>query len=614
MKKISISKLLNLNSIGKKFLIPTLALVILLLCLFGGMLVLNQINTTSKLMYEKGNTMTNLMEKISHQYVFNYDTFALEEFVKDLVSMDEIVFAAFYDENGEIQTDTLAEPNEEDSKKLVLFEKNILDDDNKILGSIKLGYKKEALQKEIRSSAYRIMAIMFVAIIIMALLITLGVGLIVKTITKPIREFTKDIEEIEETGRFGTRVDIQTNDEIAQVGNAFNKMMDSMMMAMEYINIVMDSLAKGDFSRRVDIELKGDLGVLAEGVNNSAASVQTTMDALGEVMNALTRGDFSQRCSSAVQGEFKLNVDTAMQTIENAISNINQVMRAVSTGNLTERIMVEVSGDLEELKNNINASLKSFGDTLSSVVDSTNQVDQSVNQTSVAIEQVAQGSQKQVEYISKVAESITDAAVVVTESTEDAQSASVSAGEQLQMVKNGQEKMTQMVELVKDVSVNNEKINQITVVIGDIASQTNLLSLNAAIEAARAGEHGKGFAVVADEVRKLAENSSASAEEISKLVDTAVKSVNKAVFSSEEVNAEMDKISEISGQTERTLGKIADSMIHQNDTMKDINNNIAELNSISENNASASEEITAIVSDLVNMTSATKDQVERFSI
>ncbi|GKV54760.1 putative sensory transducer protein YvaQ [Sporosarcina sp. NCCP-2222] len=119
-----------------------------------------------------------------------------------------------------------------------------------------------------------------------------------------------------------------------------------------------------------------------------------------------------------------------------------------------------------------------------------------------------------------------------------------------------QQTMEQSASFITEMASHSSEIKKVTSFITGIAEQTNLLALNAAIEAARAGQHGKGFAVVAEEVRQLAEQSKTSAGEISRIVNRITIDMDQAVSKVKESNNHLGEGQEIAGQTQRLFKRI----------------------------------------------------------
>jgi methyl-accepting chemotaxis protein len=159
----------------------------------------------------------------------------------------------------------------------------------------------------------------------------------------------------------------------------------------------------------------------------------------------------------------------------------------------------------------------------------------------------------------EMGESIDSLAGSIDEITVSAQEASRLAGETQHNAQNGYEELRNAIEAIDLIEKSSDQIAAIVNVIGEIASQTNLLAFNASIEAARAGEHGVGFSVVAGEVRKLAERSSDAAREITTLIHESATRVGQGSQVSHRAQEAFGMILKSVGSTSESIKRIADS-------------------------------------------------------
>ena len=315
-------------------------------------------------------------------------------------------------------------------------------------------------------------------------------------------------------------------------------------------------------------------------------------------------------------GDTIRNLKEAMGILADYVSEISVEVKAIAQGDLTRNgdDITDFLGDFSELKTSLLYILKRFNSTLTEISNLAEQVSSNSSEVENASKSLADGATEQAGVIEELNATIDTVVDMAEDTAKETQNASARVKASANKANEEKEKMNELLTEMEHITEISKEIGNIITDIEDIASQTNLLSLNASIEAARAGEAGKGFAVVADQIGKLAADSAKSAVNTRDLIDKTLVEIEKGntitrttADAFNQIITDMESFAELAENTMEKANSQAESL-------EQIGQGIEQMSGVIQDNAASSEENTAISINLAEGAAKMHDRVNIFKL
>ncbi len=258
-----------------------------------------------------------------------------------------------------------------------------------------------------------------------------------------------------------------------------------------------------------------------------------------------------------------------------------QVIQRIAEGDLTQEIELTSRDEIGQLAQSVNTMRTKMGETVGQSVAMSQNLSEAASAQAASLEETSSSLEEMTSITKQNAGNATEANNLMTVAQQVIDKANVS--------------MDELTGSMKEIAMGSEETQKIVKTIDEIAFQTNLLALNAAIEAARAGEVGAGFAVVAGEVRNLAMRAAEAAKNTSSLVEDIVRKIRKGEKLVAVTNGAFKDITGSSTNVVRLIGEIAAASQEQSNGISQINRAVADINSITQQNAAGAEELASIM-------------------
>ena len=351
-----------------------------------------------------------------------------------------------------------------------------------------------------------------------------------------------------------------------------------------------------------------------------AGNIEEPMIALADRLQTFAQGDLNSAFpdrDTEDEISYMIQVAKGMAADLNLIiTDAGELLGQMAEGNyaIGTKIEEKYVGQFVTLKDAMRKMNRQMNSTLQHVEEAAKQVSAGSENLAQSAQALAEGATEQAGSVEELTATITNITDAVSHTAGELQRTTEKAENYAQQADAGHTQMRSLMEEMDRINETSKKIQNIIADIEDIASQTNLLSLNAAIEAARAGESGKEFAVVAEQIRKLAEQSAQSAVDTRSLIEGSLQEIKNGNQAAEIAAESLEQIVAGVKEIATDARRLSEESAAQAQAMQQAELGVNQISEVVQSNSAAAEESSATSEELSAQAYALNDMVEKFTL